>query len=60
MGVRVTLGPDVKLDFGWVYIFYVCSGHRLLQETLGEEDVGCAILGALSDVTICEEGTFCG
>ena len=60
MDVLATLGHDVILDFGWVYVYYVCSGHRILQETLGGEDDGYAILGGLPEVTICEEGTFCG
>ena len=44
--------------FGWVYVYYLCTGHRLLQETLDGEDDGYAILGWLLEVTICEVGTF--
>ena len=58
MGVRAILGPDVALDFWWVYVYYVATGHRILQETLDGEDDGYAILGWLLEVTICEVGTF--
>ena len=33
-GVRATLGPDVTLDYGLVFAYCACSGHRILQETL--------------------------
>ena len=47
MDVRVTLGPDATLDFGCVYVYYVCSGYRILQETFGGKAYGYAILGRL-------------
>ena len=33
-GVRATLGPDVTLDYGLVFAYCECSGHRIFQETL--------------------------
>ena len=30
-----TLGPDVALDFWWVFAYCERSGDRILQETLG-------------------------
>ena len=47
MGIRATLGLDVKLNSGWVYLYYVCSWHWILKETLGGEDDGYAILVGL-------------
>ena len=47
MGIRAILRPDVALDFGWVYVYHVCTGHRILQDTLDGEDDGYAILGWL-------------
>ena len=32
--VRATLGPNATLDFMKVYAYCVCSGYRILQETL--------------------------
>ena len=58
VGIRATLGLDVTLNSGWVYLYYVCSGNRILKETLGGEDNGYAILARLLEVTICEEGTY--
>ena len=33
MDVRLTLGSDMTLDFGWVYGYCVRSGDRLLDTT---------------------------
>ena len=49
--VLATLGLDATLDVGGVYIYYVCTRHRILQETLGGKDDGYALLrGLLEDV----------
>lgn len=44
MGIRATLGLDVTFNSGWVYLYYGCSGHRILKGTLGGEGDGYVIL----------------
>ena len=36
LDLRATLGPDVELDFWWVFAYCERFGDRILQETLGE------------------------